>query len=313
MIGALPETPGAYRWWYADALSDDGRDAVVCIFFWGAVFSPYYAGRLRSRRLPTPGQHAAVHLATYRDGRRTAWLLAERDATRQPAGSSSFHVGASTLTLEPAGTATLVVDDRGPARLRGRIQLRGQEPPLSPEPIALAPGLADHRWHALLPFAQVEVALEEPALAFTGRGYLDTNWGTTPLEQHLAGWSWARTHGEAGTRVVYDVHARDGRRFLHTLGSRLPLHTARATGRFPSAATTGWGVPLPGALDFRGEPLGFPGRVIESAPFYARYDVRGPEGSVRGLGESLDLLRFDSAVVRWMLRWKTYRHAGAAP
>ena len=69
---------------------------------------------------------------------------------------------------------------------------------------------------------------------------------------------------------------------------------------------------LPAELTFRTESLGAPGAVIESAPFYARYDVRDAAGAVCGLGESLDLLRFDRAMVRWMLRWKTYRHAGSS-
>ena len=32
----------AYEWWYFDALSDDGRDAVVIIFLDNFIFSPRY-------------------------------------------------------------------------------------------------------------------------------------------------------------------------------------------------------------------------------------------------------------------------------
>jgi carotenoid 1,2-hydratase len=284
---------------------------VVCIFFWGAVFSPYYAGRLRAGALARPGQHAAVHLATYRDGKRTAWLLAERDASREPPANDTFRVGASSLTFAPSGVATLEVDDRGPARLSGRLRFHPLEPALSPEPVSLSPGLADHRWHALMPRARVEVELQRPGLTFEGSGYLDTNWGSEPMERKLAGWNWARTHSEEGARVVYDVRARDGRRFLHTLGTGTPLQTASAIGVPAAGTTTGWGVALPAELDFRTHRLGTPGAVIESAPFYARYEVRDAAGAVCGLGESLDLMRFDRAMVRWMLRWKTYRHAGS--
>ena len=34
---------GGYAWWYIDAVSDDGRDAIAIIAFLGSVFSPYYA------------------------------------------------------------------------------------------------------------------------------------------------------------------------------------------------------------------------------------------------------------------------------
>src|SRR5215213_4822611 len=35
----------AYEWWYFDALSDDGRDAVVIIFLDNFIFSPRYNRR----------------------------------------------------------------------------------------------------------------------------------------------------------------------------------------------------------------------------------------------------------------------------
>jgi carotenoid 1,2-hydratase len=36
------DEPGAYEWWYFDALSDDGRFALVAIWFLGSPMSPYY-------------------------------------------------------------------------------------------------------------------------------------------------------------------------------------------------------------------------------------------------------------------------------
>ena len=35
----------AYEWWYFDAISDDGRDAVVIIFLDNFIFSPRYNRR----------------------------------------------------------------------------------------------------------------------------------------------------------------------------------------------------------------------------------------------------------------------------
>ena len=35
--------PGGYRWWYIDAVSDDGLHGLTLIAFVGSVFSPYYA------------------------------------------------------------------------------------------------------------------------------------------------------------------------------------------------------------------------------------------------------------------------------
>ncbi len=59
--------PAATRWWYVDALSDDGRHGLTLIAFIGSVFSPYYAwARRRARRPGRPG-------APLRAQRRAVW------------------------------------------------------------------------------------------------------------------------------------------------------------------------------------------------------------------------------------------------
>ncbi|MFM7611740.1 MAG: hypothetical protein ACKO9A_23080, partial [Alphaproteobacteria bacterium] len=39
----LPVATRGYRWWYLDALSDDGAHGITIIAFLGTVFSPWYA------------------------------------------------------------------------------------------------------------------------------------------------------------------------------------------------------------------------------------------------------------------------------
>src|SRR5689334_14274798 len=39
----------AYEWWYFDALSDDGKDAVVVIFLDNFIFSPRYNALCRKQ------------------------------------------------------------------------------------------------------------------------------------------------------------------------------------------------------------------------------------------------------------------------
>ena len=62
-MGTLPTRSGAYRWWYLDAVSDDGRDGLVVIFFSGSVFSPYYAARLRAGEPALPSEHRSMGVA----------------------------------------------------------------------------------------------------------------------------------------------------------------------------------------------------------------------------------------------------------
>ncbi|MBS2031137.1 MAG: hypothetical protein JST54_24765 [Deltaproteobacteria bacterium] len=293
MNGPSFETSGAYRWWYVDAVSHDGRRALVAILFSGAVFSPYYAARLREGEPALPDEHAAIHLALYEDGKRVFWTLGERPF---PVNASGSEVGLWGSTLTRSGDRwRLTFDARWPRALRGEIELEPEAPPLTEQPILLAPGVAGHLWHGRVPRARARVRLHEPDFRFEGRGYHDANGGPEPLERALRGWVWSREHAGEATRVHYDVVARSGERFRHAFGGEPAVEN--------EGARTLWRVQLPAEIGGAR-----PGPVIESAPFYARFLLfRG--GQTTGMGESLDLARFDLGVVRWMLRWKTRRRA----
>ena len=61
-----PAHPGAYEWWYFDAVSDDGRWALVTIFFLGSPMSPYYKAVATGRR--STSSLYDFTLATYDEG-----------------------------------------------------------------------------------------------------------------------------------------------------------------------------------------------------------------------------------------------------
>ena len=300
MNDALPTLPGAYRWWYVDAISADGRDALVAIFFSGSVFSPYYAARLRDGRAPRPSEHAAVHVAVYRDGRPWYWHLAERDAGASlRCEGGVLSLGRSSWRVDAHGRHTLRLDDGARRGVRGEVSFDPLEPPLTRDPVVLAPDLADHTWHARVPRARVRARFERPGFTLDADGYHDTNAGSEPMERALRSWDWARMHTPDGTSVLYDVVARDGQRFTHRLGAVSAAARASETSQ-----RTGWGIAVPGSLCVP-DPTPVH-RIVESTPFYARYFLRDAAGRI-GMGESLDLARFDSPVVRWMLRWRTSR------
>ena len=73
LIADLASTAGrraaAMRWWYLDALSDDGRHGLTVIAFIGSVFSPYYA-LARRRGAGDPLDHCALNVALYGAGGR---------------------------------------------------------------------------------------------------------------------------------------------------------------------------------------------------------------------------------------------------
>jgi carotenoid 1,2-hydratase len=68
----LRRTPGAYEWWYFDALSDDGEWVLSCIWFLGNPFSPYYRQSALGKP-SSPFEQNALFFALYHQGRLHAY------------------------------------------------------------------------------------------------------------------------------------------------------------------------------------------------------------------------------------------------
>ena len=107
---------------------------------------------------------------------------------------------------------------------------------LNPVGFALDPG-AKHHWHCLAPRARIEVEMHEPALSWTGRAYLDSNFGSESLEDGFDVWHWSRAHLKKGAVVSYEGQRGDGSRFASAIrfeDPRLPMMMA-APGRLKDA------------------------------------------------------------------------------
>ena len=170
---------GGYAWWYVDALSDDGQHGLTIIAFIGSVFSPYYAWA-RAHGEGDPLNHCALNVALYgRDRKR--WAMTERGRGHVGRASSSLAIGPSLLTWD-GDALTIRIDEvtaPAPSRIRGVVRVYPKA--LTSRAFALDP--ADrHRWWPIAPSAHVEVTLEQPALRWSGDGYLDSNTGEAPLE-----------------------------------------------------------------------------------------------------------------------------------
>src|SRR5215204_3806692 len=83
----------AYEWWYFDALSDDGRDAVVIIFLDNFIFSPRYnrakASNPKSQTPDSKSTVPAVAFTYYRDGKAVYRAINEFDGSEFSASGSS--------------------------------------------------------------------------------------------------------------------------------------------------------------------------------------------------------------------------------
>ncbi len=293
--------PQGYGWWYIDAMSDDRVHGLTIIAFIGSVFSPYYwwSGRR------DPLDHVALNVALY--GPQGRWAMTER-------GRKSLVRTTDTLTIGPSAMRwdgdVLVVDFNEvgapiPRGLRGSARIIPDS--FATQAFPLDPA-GRHIWQPVAPRARVEVTLAEPALSWSGTGYIDSNRGLEPLEAGFADWQWARAHLSADTAVFYEGVRRDGSEFALALrfdahGNAEPI-TAPPSSMLPR---TGWRVDRRAWAD-----AGSEARVIrtwENSPFYARSTVatRLFGEDVLAVHESLSLERFRAPIVKAMLPFRMPR------
>jgi carotenoid 1,2-hydratase len=301
-----------YSWWYLDALSDDGRHGITLIAFLGSVFSPYYArARRRQGEAVDPMAHCAINVALYAAGGQsvpTGWAMTERNAPCVRRSAMRLQIGPSVLQWE-GDTLCVSLDEitsPWPARIRGEVRLRADQRLGACYP--LDPG-GHHHWCPIAPCARVDVALEHPAMRWSGTGYMDANHGERPLEQDFARWDWSRAAlARGGSAVLYDVTGADGARRALALrfdgrGRAKPFEPPAPV----SLPSTRWHV-LRGT---RADP-GAPPRVVrmlEDGPFYARsvLATRLCGEAVTAVHESLSLQRFSAPWVQLLLPFRMRR------
>lgn len=303
--------PGGYRWWYLDALSDDGRHGLTIIAFVGSVFSPYYAAaRRRAPGAADPLDHCAINVALYGEhGHR--WAMTERGRTAVQRDAARLAIGPSALAWDGA-VLTVRIDEvtvPWPSRLRGSVRLypsafTGCSFALDAE--------GQHHWQPIAPSARVEVDLERPGLRWQGAGYLDSNHGAVPLEQGFRGWQWSRADlGAQRSLVLYDTEPCSGPATSLALQFE-PNGTVRGCPVAQVAPVaplrgTGWRMTRSTRSD-----AGTTARVLqtlEDAPFYARSLVESTwcGQPVKAVHESLSLQRFSHRVVQCMLPFRMPR------
>jgi carotenoid 1,2-hydratase len=296
-----PIPPNGYRWWYVDALSDDGRHGLTLIVFIGSVFSPFYAAA-RRRGLAQPLEHCAVNVALYGPGRR--WALTERRVAGMPVGPGELTIGPSSLRWDGRTLVARIDERSSPLRTPIRGELRIHPESLTEHEVSLDAS-GDHHWWPVAPASRIEVELTHPDLRWAGRGYFDSNRGNSPLEDGFASWTWSRALTPDGTRIHYDVNCRDGARteiaaLVRPSGA---VEVIDRPVRAPLPATLVWRIPRETrSEDGKARIV----QTLEDTPFYSRSVVSARQGGrdVTAVHESLSLDRF---ATRWVQRLIPYR------
>jgi len=294
-----------YAWWYLDAFSDDGKNGLTLIAFVGSVFSPYYAWA-RRRGQADPLDHCAFNVALY--GRRHLWSMTERSRTAVRRSHSSLAIGPSSIESD-AGALSIAVREATfprPGRIAGRIRVVPEATPGDSYALDVA---GKHLWQPLAPRARVEVKLDQPALQWTGTGYVDSNAGDEPLEDAFSDWQWSRAHLDDGSTVVtYEVVRRTG----SPLKLALLFAADGSARRFEpppviEVERTGWRLGR-SARSERSDRTAVI-RTLEDAPFYARSILATQLLGARAttMHERLALDRFRSLWVQCLLPFRMPR------
>ncbi|OBX20585.1 hydroxyneurosporene dehydrogenase [Erythrobacter sp. QSSC1-22B] len=268
------------------------------------MFSPYYKKSGRS----APTDHSALNVALYGPGAR--WTMTERGQDAVVQEAATLAIGPSSLrwTGEALEIDIVERDKRlgipWQRAVRGKIRVIPEA--LNATAFALDPA-GRHSWHCLAPRARIEVEMDKPALRWSGSAYLDSNSGSESLEEGFRVWHWSRAHTRCGSVVSYEGIRRDGSPFASALrfAADGTPHKAELPPVAPLANTV-WQMERQTRAD------GGYARVLktwEDAPFYARSTLasRLYGEPVTAVQESLDLDRFSSPIVQFMLPYRMPR------
>lgn len=212
----------AYEWWYFDALSDDGREAIVIVFLDNFIYSPRYnaingAGR-EGRGFP------AVSCTFYSNGKRVYRAESEYSASdfRASETTPDCGIGKSEFHFESAsyGSGYVVHIDlplTGGRRLLANLEWLSIESDFGTAPFCYDESA--HCWNMVAPRCDVSGKVtvtdakgrEIDAKSFRGTGYHDHNLDNRWLAKTVKEWHWGRAH-YADMTAVFCRYAEIGTR-----------------------------------------------------------------------------------------------------
>ncbi|MDQ4123746.1 MAG: hypothetical protein M3209_20090 [Acidobacteriota bacterium] len=283
----------AYEWWYFDAVSDDGRDALTVIFLDNFIFSPRY-NKLCSKKTSnteqqTANRFPAIAFTYYRDGKILYRAINEFPGKDFSARTDfpACQIGESRFDFEatPYGVRFLInveailrSNRRLSASLEWLVIERDFMPPV-PETVA------SHFWNLAAPRADVTGKISvfakngtrENQIQFRGTGYHDHNQDARWLPATVSQWQWGRAHFADATAVFYRYCEKN---CAENLTKLILIRGNNFTAFSPSYADSSkrrnvFGVKYPRKLDFLTEKDVLfsikQNRVIDASFFYLRF------------------------------------------
>ena len=217
--------PEAYEWWYFDALSDDGSEAIVITFLDNYIFSPQYNSRAKDRTdasLHTTNGHSsikrfpAIAFVYYRDGKAVYRAISEYPSKEFQSDSDvpGCKIGKSSFRFEaaPYGTGYVISIDTKLGknkRIKANFEWLSIESDFVPQ--NREERVSGHSWNLVAPRSDVtgKITVEtkrdgnSDEIIFRGTGYHDHNLDDRWLPDTLKSWQRGRVHFPDSTAVFY--------------------------------------------------------------------------------------------------------------
>ncbi len=205
-----------YEWWYFDALSDDGKDAIVIIFLDNFIFSPGYNSLNHKNLLDGNTRFPALAFVYYRNGKPVYRAINEFKANEFEASTEipRCKIGENIFHLEKASYGSGYVLEIN-ARLHKNQTLKAKFEWLSIES-DLLPSTKEishntHCWNLVSPRSDVTGRItvtnqhgkKRDEIQFRGTGYHDHNLDSRWLPDTVKDWQWGRSHFPDATAVFY--------------------------------------------------------------------------------------------------------------
>lgn len=212
--------PQAYEWWYFDAISDDGNEAIVIIFLDNFIFSPRYneaIRKLKKGKLESTKRFPAVAFFYYKKGRPIYRSICEftQQEFKAEIEKPCCQIGKNRFSFEcaPYGSGYIVEIE---TKIHGNRILKANLEWLSVEndllPISKSHlSETTHNWNMVAPRSDVTGKIDiltsggsqELRLNFRGTGYHDHNIDSRWLPDTVRRWYWGRAHFNDSTAVLY--------------------------------------------------------------------------------------------------------------
>ncbi len=212
-----PKTrPGAYEWWYFDALSADGKTGIVVIFYEGNPFSRRYINDQKRNNGSGANEFPAVSISVYKNDKPIYYSFTEFAGDKAIFKANRPYVQIGQHRMEgSAKNNEIIYNLKLQEKLPSDISIDGELRYKSPEYSKYllnnhSQKDISHRWNLVQIRADVEGSVrchfpkkQTIDITFKGNGYHDHNIGFEPMKKSFKEWYWGRFHFEDSTLIYY--------------------------------------------------------------------------------------------------------------